>query len=120
MERLTTKEEEIMQIMWDIEKGFVKDFIERMSEPKPPYTTVSTVIRILESKGFIGHKAYGNTYEYFPIVRKPDYKKFTLKNVIQNYFDNSMKNMVSFLIKEEKLSEKEIEELTNIIRENLK
>jgi BlaI family transcriptional regulator, penicillinase repressor len=118
MEKLTNKEEEVMQILWDIEKGFVKDVIEKMKKPKAPYTTISSIIRILENKGFVGHKAFGNTHEYFPLISKPDYRRHTFKNLVNKYFDNSVKNVVSFLIKEEKLSDKQIEELYSLIKES--
>jgi predicted transcriptional regulator len=101
-----------------MEKGFVKDVIERMKKPKAPYTTISSIIRILENKGFVGHKAYGNTHEYFTIISKTDYRRATFKNLVNKYFDNSVKNVVSFLIKEEKLSDSEIEELYSLIKEN--
>ncbi|MBA7555527.1 hypothetical protein ES705_48194 [subsurface metagenome] len=118
MEKLTAKEEEIMQILWEIRKGLVHAVIERLSKPKPPYSTVSSVIRILERKGYVGHKAYGKTHEYFPIISKKDYGKRTFRYLLQNYFDNSLENIVSFLVKEEKLKPEEIEELNRIIQQN--
>lgn len=117
MENLTPKEEEIMQIIWNLDKCFVKDIIGQMDEPKPAYTTVSSIVRILESKSFVGHTAYGNTYQYHPIVPKEDYRKNTFKSFVQNYFDNSFKNVVSFLVEEKKLNREEIEELSNILKE---
>lgn len=118
MEKLTAKEEEIMQILWEIERGLVHDVIKRLSKPKPPYSTVSSVIRILERKGYIGHKAYGKTYEYFPLISKKDYRKRTFRYLLHNYFDNSLENIVSFIVKEEKLKPEEIEELNRIIQQN--
>ena len=116
MEKLTIKEEEIMQILWNIEKGFVKDVIDKLPSPKPPYTTVSSIIRILEGKGFVSHNTYGNTHEYFPIVSKEDYRKNSFTNFVDKYFDSSIKNVVSFLMKEEKLSTKEIEEIKQLLK----
>lgn len=117
MEKLTPKEEEIMQIIWNLDKCFVKEVIEQMEDPKPAYTTVSSIVRILESKGFVGHTAYGNTHQYYPIVAKEDYRKNTFKSFVQNYFDNSFKNVVSFLVEEKKLSKDEIDELSSILKE---
>jgi len=116
MEKLTIKEEEIMQILWNIEKGFVKDVIDKFPSPKPPYTTVSSIIRILEGKGFVSHNTYGNTHEYFPIVSKEEYRKNSFTNFVDKYFDSSVKNVVSFLMKEEKLSAKEIEEIKQLLK----
>lgn len=115
MEELTRAEEGIMQILWSIEKGFVKDIIERMEEPKPPYTTVSSVVRLLESKGYIGHKAYGKTHEYYPLIAKEEYRKSRLGTVIKDYFDNKTSNLLSFLMEEEKLSKKELDDLRKFI-----
>lgn len=115
MERLTKKEEEIMQILWEIEKGFVKDVIEKLNDQKAPYTTVSSIIRILEGKGFVGHKAYGNTYEYYPLITKTDYTKNILPDFVKKYFDNSIKDVVSFLVQDKNLSAEEVQEIISII-----
>lgn len=108
MENLTITEERIMQVLWKIKKGFVKDIIDQLPNPRPPYNTISSVVRILEKKEFVDHKAYGKTHEYFPIIEKQQYAKFTFKNLFKGYFEGSYKELVSFLVKEEKLSEKEI------------
>ncbi|MBT33912.1 MAG: CopY family transcriptional repressor [Thalassobius sp.] len=118
MEELTKTEEKIMQILWDIKKGFVKDVIAQMPEPKPPYNTISSVIRILEGKGFVGHKAYGKTHEYYPVITKMAYSKFTLKNMIKNYFEGSYEKLVSFMVNEKDLSNTEIKEIKDIIDKN--
>ncbi len=116
MEELTKTEEKIMQALWQLKSAFVKDIIEKMDEePKPPYNTISSVVRILEKKGFVGYKAYGKTYEYFPIISKEDYAKKTFKKVLSNYFDNSASSLLSFLVKEEKISLAELDALKNII-----
>ncbi len=104
-----------MQILWRIKKGFVKDIIEELPSPKPPYNTISSVVRILEQKELVGHKAYGKTHEYFPIVSKTAYKKFTLKKMMKNYFDNSLEEMVSFIVAEEKLTKADEQEILKII-----
>ena len=115
MENLTGREEEVMQILWDLKKALVRDIIEKLPNPKQPYTTVSSIVRLLEKKGFVSHKSYGNTHEYFPIVPKAEYRKRKFKGLLTQYFDNSIENMVSFLIKEKKLTPKEIEDLTRMI-----
>ncbi|SMO53779.1 BlaI/MecI/CopY family transcriptional regulator [Solitalea koreensis] len=116
MEELTKTEEKIMQILWEIKKGFVKDIIERMDdESKPPYTTISSVVRILENKGFVDHKAYGKTHEYYPAISKSEYRKANFKRLVKNYFDGSTESLLSFMVKEEKLDEKELQKLKDII-----
>jgi len=114
---LTRAEEEVMQILWELGKGFVKDLVERYKEPKPAYNTVSTLIRILEQKGFVGHKAYGKTHEYYPLVSKDVYRKQFLNNMISDYFSGSFKQLVSFFAREEKIDRKEMEELLNLMKE---
>ncbi len=101
-----------MYHIWALGRCMVSDVIKRLGEPKPPHSTISSIFRILEKKGFLGHKAYGRTYEYFPIVEKKDYSKKTLRNIVKNYFDGSVNQMVSFLVEEDDLS---IEELGEII-----
>jgi BlaI family penicillinase repressor len=115
VKELTTRELKVLEILWKIKKGFVNDVIEQFPNPKPPYTTVSSIIRILESKGYVSHKAYGNTYEYRPAISKLSYKKHTLKNLIADYFDGSMENVVSFMVKENELSDKEVNEIFALI-----
>lgn len=113
MQKLTNKEEEIMHILWKLEKAFVKDVLAEITEDRPHYNTLSTIIRNLEEKGYVGYKAYGKTHEYFPIVSMEAYRKRFMNTAIQNYFNNSYKNMVSFFAKEEKIS---VEELKDIIK----
>jgi BlaI family transcriptional regulator, penicillinase repressor len=111
LKELTRAEDQVMQILWKLQKGFVKDIIEQMPEPKPAYNTVSTIVRILETKGFVDHKAYGKTHEYFPVVTKEKYTKFYLNNLLKGYFNGSFQNLVSFFAKENKLDVKDIEKL---------
>ncbi len=120
MKKLTKSEEEIMQILWNIKEGMVRDVIKHLPEPKPAYTTVSTIIRILESKGFVNHKAYGKTHVYFPLISKNAYSKTFLRNFVYDYFSNSYKNLVSFFTKEENLSIHELEELKKYIDQEIK
>lgn len=116
LKELTRAEDQVMQILWQLEKGFVKDIIERMPDPKPAYNTVSTIVRILETKGFVGHKAYGKTHEYFPLVNKSDYTKFYLNNMLAGYFNGSFNNLVSFFAKENQLNVHDIEALLKEIK----
>jgi predicted transcriptional regulator len=94
--------------------------MDRMDEPKPAYNTVSTIVRILETKGFVGHNAYGKTHEYFPLVEKDQYSKVRLKSMVTNYFSNSFKELVSFFTNENKLDITELEELKKIIEDEMK
>ena len=115
LKELTKAEEQIMQILWQLKEGIVKDILEKIPEPKPAYNTVSTVVRVLEGKGFIDHKAYGNSHVYFAIISEDDYKKFTFDKLMTNYFDNSYKSLVSFIADEKDLGLKELDELTELI-----
>ena len=117
METLTKTEENVMQILWNIKKGLVHDVIAKMPSPQPPYNTISSIIRILEKKGFVKHKAYGRTHEYSPKISKLVYKKHTFKKLLANYFDGSYENVVSFMVNDKKISDKEIQEMKNIIEE---
>ena len=119
MKKLTHAEEQIIQVLWEIEKGFVNDIVSRLPDPKPAYNTVSTIVRILEQKGFIGHKAYGRTHEYFPIVSKDEYSREFLDNFTQNYFSNSYKALASFFANSENLSIRELEEIKVLVEEQI-
>lgn len=119
MKQLTKAEEQIMQILWKLEKAFIKDVMVYLPEPKPAYNTVSTIVRIMEKKGFVGYKAYGKTHEYFPLVSKPEYTKKFLRGFVKDYFSNSYKQMVSFFAKDEKLSLTEMEEMRKLIEEEI-
>jgi predicted transcriptional regulator len=120
MRELTRAEEEVMQVLWMIKKGFVKDVLEHFDEPKPAYNTVSTIVRILQEKGFVDHKAYGRTHEYFPTVSKDDYSKSHLNTFVNDYFSNSFGKMVSFFAEEKELSVKEMEEIMKIMEGEVK
>jgi len=117
MKELTKAEDQIMQILWTLEKGFVKDIVEQMPEPKPAYNTVSTIVRILEKKGFIGYKAYGKTHEYFPLIAKEKYTRFYLNNMVKGYFNGSVQNLVSFFAKENKMDVQDIDMLMKQLEE---
>jgi predicted transcriptional regulator len=120
MKRLTRKEEEAMKILWKARKGFIKELLELHPEPKPVYTTFSTVIRGLEVKGYIGHKAYGRNHEYFPLIKKEEYRKIFMKDVVNDYFGSSYKNVVSFFVDEKKLDAKDLKKLIEIIEKGKK
>ena len=116
---LTRAEEEIMQILWEIKKGFVKNIVERLPDPKPAYNTVSTIVRILETKGFVGHTAYGKTHEYRPLVGKDDYRKQTLNSMLNNYFGGSFRQLASFFMKHEHMDVRELEEIMQLMKKEL-
>jgi predicted transcriptional regulator len=115
MQKLTNKEEEIMHILWSLKKAFVKDVLEEITQDKPHYNTLSTIIRNLEEKGYVSYKAYGKTHQYFPIVTKEEYRKEFMNTAIENYFNNSYKNMVSFFAEEQKISANELREILDLI-----
>jgi BlaI family penicillinase repressor len=116
---LTRAEEEVMQILWMLGKGFVNDVLEHYPDPRPAYNTVSTIIRILEKKGFIDHNAYGKTFEYFPLISKTDYTRQFMGTVVRGYFDNSLRKMVSFFTGDEHMSMKEMREIRKIIDQQI-
>ena len=116
---LTRAEEQVMQILWDLGEGLVKDVRERFPDPKPARNTVSTVVRILERKGFVGHKVYGNVYLYYPVVSKQLYSKTELFSLMENYFNNSFPALASFFVKENDLTIKELEELLEDTKKEL-
>jgi len=116
MEELTKTEERIIQVLWKLETAFVKDIIDQLDEqPKPPYNTISSIVRILVKKGYLSYKAYGKTYEYFPAISKEEYTKTTFSKILSGYFDNSPVSLLSYMVKEQQLSDKDIEELNALI-----
>jgi len=120
MKELTKAEEQVMHILWKLRKAFVKDIIAELPETKPAYNTVSTIMRILERKGFVEHKAYGNTHEYSPTVTKKEYTKGFLKGFVKNYFENSYQEMVSFFTKENNLNINDLEDIKQLIESQIK
>jgi len=119
MKELTKAEEQVMQLLWKLEKGFVKDIIDKMPEPKPAYNTVSTIVRILEKKGFVDHNAYGKTHEYFPVISRKDYTRSFMKNFMRNYFSGSFQEMVSFFAREDNMSLTELDELMEDVKRDI-
>jgi len=117
--QLTRAEELVMQILWDLGEGLVKDIRDRFDEPRPARNTVSTVVRILEKKGFVDHKSYGNVHLYFPVVSREEYSRHQLFGLLEGYFDNSFPAMASFFAREKDLSLAEMEELIDETRKEL-
>jgi BlaI family transcriptional regulator, penicillinase repressor len=115
MQKLTNKEEEIMQILWKLKKAFVKEIMAEIVDETPHYNTLSTIVRNLEDKGFVAHTAFGNTHQYFPIVTIEAYRKRFMNTAIDNYFNSSYKNLVSFFAEEDKISAKELREILELI-----
>lgn len=109
-----------MQELWTLEKAFVKEIVDRLPDPKPAYNTVSTIIRILEKKGFVDHYAYGKTHQYYPLTSKTEYTKSYFKNFLSGYFSNSFQEMVSFFAKEDKMTLSELEEIIKEAGKDLK
>lgn len=120
MKELTKAEEQIMHVLWFLEKAFVKDIIERLPSPKPAYNTVSTIVRILEKKGFVGHEAFGKTHLYRPLVAKEDYTQKFLQSFVKDYFDDSYQELVSFFARDRNLTVSELEEILTALREEIK
>ncbi len=118
MKKLTNKEEEIMKILWRLEKAFVKEILAEITEDPPHYNTLSTIVRNLEDKGYVSHEAFGNTHRYYPLVTKDAYRKRFVNETIADFYDNSYKSLVSFFAKEEKISIEELKEIINLIEKN--
>lgn len=117
MKELTKAEEQVMQVLWKLDGAFVNEVIEQLPEPKPAYNTVSTIIRILEKKGFVGFEAFGRAHRYHPIVAKDDYRQFSMGRMINNYFQGSFSEMVSFFVKENNLTVNEIDDIKKMIED---
>ncbi len=115
MQKLTNKEEEIMHILWKLEKAFVKEVLAEINDEKPHYNTLSTIVRNLEEKGYVGYTAFGKTHQYFPIITIEAYRKRFMNTAIESYFNNSYKNVVSFFAKEEKISVADLKEIIQLI-----
>lgn len=117
MEKLTQQEEEVMLYFWKMGPSFIRSIVDEMPEPRPPYTSVASVIRNLEKKQFLSPFKLGNSIQYHPLVKESDYKRIFLSGVVSNYFTGSYKEMVSFFVRDRKISKKELEDLMNIIEE---
>jgi predicted transcriptional regulator len=119
MKELTRAEEQIMHVLWQMEKGLVKDILDRLPEPKPAYNTVSTIVRILEKKGFVGHEAFGKTHSYFPRITLNEYRRGFLKSLVNRFFGNSYQEMVSFFASDRKITIQELEEMKVSLAEEI-
>jgi len=120
MRKMTQKEEEILSCFWEKGPLFIRELLELQGEPKPHYNTLSTIVRTLEEKGYIGYKAYGNTYQYYAAISQDEYRKKSLNTLVNKYFGNSYKRVVSSLIEEDEISIEELQELIEQIKENNK
>ena len=120
MEKLTAKEEEVMHVLWDAGKGFVKDLLGNLPDPKPHYNTLSTIVRNLEEKGYVGHKDYGGSHEYFPLVSREQYRQQHFPAILSRYFGNSYKSLVSYFAEEEKISAEYLQEILDMINRKKK
>jgi BlaI family penicillinase repressor len=116
MQKLAKREEQIMQVYWDLGKAFIKEVIPNLPEPKPHYNSVATMVKILEEKGFLDHDSVGNVYRYFPVISREDYQKHAMKDIVSQYFDNSYPRMLAFFAKEQNLTEDELQEILQMIK----
>lgn len=116
MVKLAKREEQIMQVYWDLGKAFIRDVIPHLPDPKPHYNSVATMVKILEDKGFLDHETIGNVHCYFPLIKKEDYQRFAMKDIVSQYFNNSYSNMLAFFAKDQNLSKEELNEILDIIK----
>jgi BlaI family penicillinase repressor len=116
MVKLAKREEQIMQVFWELGKAFIRDIIPLLPDPKPHYNSVATMVKILEEKGFLSHESVGNMLHYFPLIQKEEYQNFALKDVVSQYFDNSYPRMLAYFAKEQNLSEEELKEILSLIK----
>lgn len=115
MNELNHNEELIMGIFWRLENALVRDVLEELPEPKPPYTTLASSIRLLEKKGYLGHKTYGTTHLFFPVISQSEYSKKSINRIVKNFFEGSVSNFLSFMVKEKNISDNEIQDLQKLI-----
>ena len=118
IKELTKAEEQIMQVLWKLQKARVQAVIDELEPPKPAYNTVSTIVRILEKKGFVGHESKGRAHLYFPLISRDNYRKFALDNLVRSYFSGSLSNLVSFFTQKKNLSHRELQSIKAIIEEH--
>ena len=119
MKELTKAEEQIMQYLWKLEKAFLKDIVDRFPEPKPAYTTISTVIRVLVKKGFIGYNTYSKVHEYYPLVSKNEYFGSHFRSVVKNFFNDSASSFASFFTEDENISLSELEKIKKMVESKI-
>jgi predicted transcriptional regulator len=116
MLKLAKREEQIMQVYWELENAFIKEVIPHLPDPKPHYNSVATMVKILEDKGFLDHETVGNVYRYFPVISREEYQKHAMKDIVSQYFDNSYPRMLAFFAKEQNLTEDVLKEILHIIK----
>jgi predicted transcriptional regulator len=116
MIKLAKREEQIMQVFWDLQKAFIRDAIPLLPDPKPHYNSVATIVKILEEKGFLDHEIVGNVYCYFPVISREDYQKHAMKDIVSQYFDNSYPRMLAYFAKEQNMTEEELKEIIHLIK----
>jgi BlaI family transcriptional regulator, penicillinase repressor len=116
MIKLAKREEQIMNVFWQLKKAFIKEVIPELPDPKPHYNSVATMVKILEDKGFLSHEAVGNIFQYYPLVSKEEYNKHAIKDVVKQYFNNSYPNMLAYFAKEQKISDEELKEIVKLIK----
>ena len=117
MVTLTKAEERIMQILWDIDKGFIKDIQEHFPDPRPPYNTISTIVRVLVKKEIVSYKTYGGSYQYYPLISKEEYRSDQMGSLVRNYFGNSFKEVVNFLSEKKNLDVDELDEALRMLED---
>ena len=113
---LTKAEEKIMKILWDIDKGFIKDILQQYPDPKPPYNSVSTIVRVLVQKEIVGYEAFGNSHQYHPLITKEEYRKGQLSRLVSDYYNNSLKQVVNFFSESKELDDKELDEVMKLLK----
>lgn len=117
MKEISAQEERIMRVLWKLGQGLIRDILNELDDPKPPYTTIASTARLLESKGYLTHKVYGNTHMYIPVISQEEYSKGRIQHVVSNFFQGSVINFLSFMVKEKEISKDEIEDLQKFIDE---
>lgn len=120
MIKLAKREEQIMQVFWQLEKAYIKEVIPELPDPKPHYNTVATMVKILEDKGFLAHESVGNIFQYYPLISREDYQEHAITDIVKQYFNNSYSSMLTYFAKEEKISETELKEIIKLIKSNNK
>ena len=112
---LTRAEEQLMQVLWKMQRAFIREIIDQMPEPKPVHSSVSTIMRVLEAKGLVGYDAFGKSHRYFPLISREEYKRFQLMKLLSNYFENSAQKLFSFFIDQQQIPEEDVREIKKMI-----
>jgi predicted transcriptional regulator len=112
---LTKAEEQLMQVLWKMQRAFIREIIDQMPEPKPVHSSVSTIMRVLEAKGLVGYDAFGKSHRYFPLISREEYKRFQLMKLLSNYFENSAQKLFSFFIDQQQIPEEDVKEIKEML-----